>query len=444
MLASTRQDSLFSVTARVDDAEEYLAGLPYQRAFPVERELCLIRESDPRIDLIEGDNLLALRKLDEYVSGKVDVIYIDPPYNTGALHFAYEDRFGDSKNTSHSEWVDFMRERLEIAENLLARNGVIFIAIDDNEQARLRLLCDEIFGEENFVCQFIWHKTRKGKALSRVARQVTEYVVCFAKDKKLLGKEGLFGGDPGADVANPFHHRPNRPRQITFPPNTINTTMDDGVYPAGTYGDPADSLSVTISQPFEIKNGIIVTPLELFGRFRWTQANLDAELEEGDAEFHIRKGKFRIVFFKTKGHKAPSSLLDDRCGVGTYEEASKELEQLTGSKDFAYPKPVTLVKYLIKSVVKNRDAALILDFFAGSGVTGHAVSQLNSEIGGFRSCVLITDNSGKVNGAFVSDAGKSGICRSITSNRLARALSGDWASGQRESLPGSLVYRKLA
>ncbi len=443
MLSPSLQSSLFSVETTGDDLDDYLESLPYKDDFQVDRGLCLIREADPRIDLIEGDNLKALRKLLPHTRGMVDVIYIDPPYNTGALHFAYADKFGANQESSHSQWVEFMRARLELSFEMLAENGAIFIAIDDNEQARLRLLCDEIFGEQNFVCQFIWHKTRKGKALSRVARQVTEYVLCFAKNKKLISKEGFFGSDPGADVANPFHHRPNKPRLITFPPGVILTTMDDGTYPPGIYGDPSDSLSVDIKKEFVIKDGVIVTSLQLYGRFRWTQSNLDAELEDGDAEFHIRKGKFRIVFFKTKGHKAPSSLLDDKCGIGTYEEASKELEAIIGSKDFPYPKPVSLVKYLIKSVTKSRSAALILDFFAGSGVTGHAVSQLNAEIGGFRSCILITDNSGKVDGQFVSDANDQGICRSITSTRLVNSLSGAWSSGSRDPLPGSLVYRRL-
>ena len=400
--------------------------------------------TNPRIDLIEGDNLEALRRLISHVENKVDVIYIDPPYNTGALHFAYDDKFGPNAEASHAEWVSFMRDRLLVAYELLAPNGVIFIAIDDNEQARLRLLCDEVFGEENFICQFIWHKTRKGKALSRVARQVTEYVLCFAKSKKIVSKEGLFGSEPGADVANPFHHRPNKPRLITFPPNVINTTMEDGTYPPGIYGDPNDSLSVDVKKTFTINDGVIDSELEVYGRFRWTQRNLDAELENGDVEFHIRKGKFRIVFFKSTGHKAPSSLLDDRCGVGTYEEASKELCAITGSKGFIYPKPTSLIKYLVRSVTDKRPYALVLDFFAGSGATGHAVAQLNHELGGARSCILVTDNSGKINGKFVVDAGSQGICQAVTVDRLKRALSGDWHEGSHNSLPGSLVYRKIS
>lgn len=443
MLSPTLQGSLFVRPASDEACLEYLQELPWQEDFGIVAGNCLVREEDPRIDLVQGDNLEALRRLHRHLHGKVDAIYIDPPYNTGALHFAYEDKFGPNSDASHAEWVAFMRERLAIAFDLLAQDGVIFIAIDDNEQARLRLLCDEIFGEENFVCQFIWHKTRKGKALSRVARQVTEYVICFAKSKKLLGKEGLFGSQPGADVANPFHHRPNKPRLIIFPPNTIKTSMDDGDYKPGIYGDPNDSLSVEVKKPFRIRNGYIDTDLEVYGRFRWTQKNLDLELASGDVEFHIRKGKFRIVFFKSNGHKAPSSLLDDRCGVGTYEEASKDLESILGGKSFIYPKPTSLIKYLIKSVTINRPYALVLDFFAGSGATGHAVAQLNLETGGYRSCILVTDNSGKVDGRFVPDAGENGICQAITVKRLTRALNGEYSNEHRDPLPGSLVYRIL-
>ncbi len=443
MLNPYSQNSFFSRTATEEEVADYLRDLPWQEDFIIEPANCLIREEDPRIDLIQGDNLMALNRLRSSILGKVDVIYIDPPYNTGALHFAYADKFGPNADASHAEWVSFMRARLELAYEVLAEDGVIFIAIDDNEQARLRLLCDELFGEDNFICQFIWHKTRKGKALSRVARQVTEYVLCFAKSKKLVSKDGLFGSEPGADVANPFHHRPNKPRLVVFPPNTIRTSMLDGDYQPGIYGDPNDSLSAEVKKTFTIKDGWITTELEVFGRFRWTQKNLDAELINGDVEFHIRKGKFRIVFYKSNGHKAPSSLLDDRCGVGTYEEASKELECILGRQSFVYPKPASLIKYLIKAVTIKRPCALVLDFFAGSGATGQAVAQLNSEIGGFRSCILITDNSGKVNDRFVVDAGDEGICSAITLVRLKRVLTGAWSSGQVAGLPGSLVHRKI-
>lgn len=444
LLDTSRQPSIFGAALEDSEVQQYLSEQPWQDVLPIVPGFSLAREEDPKIEIIEGDNLPCLNALQRLIPGKVDVIYIDPPYNTGALHFAYKDKFAASLSESHAEWVQFMRQRLNVSRELLADDGVIFIAIDDNEQARLRLLCDEIFGEQNFICQFVWHKTKKGKALSRVARQVTEYVVCFAKNKRLLSKQGLFGSQPGADVANPFHHRPNKPRLVTFPPNVISTTMEDGIYKAGTYGDPDDSLSVNVRQPFEIENGVIVTELIVYGRFRWTQRNLDLELEKGDADFHIRKGKFRIVFFKSNGHKAPSSLLDSNSGVGTYEEASKELERILGSISFVYPKPTSLVKFLIKSVTKDRPYALVLDFFAGSGVTGQSVAELNSELGGFRSCILITDNSGKEGKRFVSEAGDSGICRSITRTRISNILTGQWALESKLPLPGSLIYRTLS
>jgi adenine-specific DNA-methyltransferase len=403
-------------------------------------ELSMAASNAPRCDLIEGENLSVLKALERTWAKRLTAIYIDPPYNTGSMGFAYRDRSeGRGQAARHESWTEFMRERLTVARKLLIEDGVIYISIDDNEQARLRILCDDVFGEDNFVAQFIWHKTKKGKALSRLARQVTEYVMCYAKDRDAMCKRGLYGSAADAELANPFFHRPNAPRDVTFPANIIETNWADGDYEAGVFGDPADTLSVRILEPFKITNGRISTPLVMHGRFRWQQSTLDEEIEAG-VRFSVRQGKFRIVFYRSDGHKAPLSLLDDRCGVGTYEEASAEVEDVLGYRPFIYPKPVRLVKYLMQAATWNRPDAVVMDFFAGTGTTGHAVAALNGEDGGNRRCILITDNSGKIEEEFVADAGNSGICRSITRARLEAAFTGRHASGRTAGLPGRLVY----
>lgn len=397
--------------------------------------------SAPVCDLIESENLKALHVLGHALRASVHVIYIDPPYNTGSQAFSYTDRQeARGADAQHASWSAFMRERLLLSAPLLRDDGVIFISIDDNEQARLRLLCDEVLGENNFVAQFVWHKTRKGKALSRTARLVTEYVLCYARDYRTLSRKGLWGSPADADLANPFFHRPNRPAVAVFPPGSIETNWADGDYEAGLYGPADDTLSPTVISPFSIAGGLVVTELRLRGRFRWQQSTLDKELASG-ARFALRKGKFRLVFFRDSGHKAPPTLLDDRCGVGTYEEASAEVTALLGHLPFVYPKPVSLIQFLIRAATHGDPHALVLDFFAGTGTTGHAVAALNALDGGARRCILITDNSGKQGKQFIPDAGDEGICRSIARKRLMAAFSGRGDVGR--VAPTSLCYWRL-
>jgi len=414
------------------------AELSLPAGFVLDKSLSLLKAGEPCCDLVESDNLAVLPALATELGGKVDCIYIDPPYNTGSQGFAYDDR--KDAGLQHQCWQDFMRKRLAFVPRLLADDGVIFISIDDNEQARLRLLCDELFGERNFVAQFVWHKTRKGKALSRLARQVTEYVLCYAKDRTVLSKRGLFGMAPLAHLPNPLGHRPNAERELRFPPGVLEVALRDGEHPAQQFGDPNDdSLTVQVRAPFRVERGVVATDFVVYGRFRWIQETLLEQIAEG-TRFAVRDGKFRIVFFRDTGHKAPSSLLDDRCGVGTYEEATAEVEALLGGSSFVYPKPVSLVRYLVRAATWNRPHATVMDFFAGTGTTGHAVADLNAADGGSRRTVLVTDNSGRTegDGAFVADAGDGGICRAIARRRLAAALAGDGAG--RPGLPGQLRY----
>ena len=385
-------------------------------------EASILREGGPICDLVEADNLDVLPQLPD---SSIDCIYIDPPYNTGSSALEYSDR------KTHAQWVDFVRSRLVHAARLLKDDGAMFVSIDDREQARLRLLCDEIFGEDNFVAQFIWHKTNRGKALSRVVRQVTEYVLCFAKNRKTLNRVGLFGSEKNLDSANPLGNRSNKRGELVFPPGQVKTNLDNGTHPAGFRGSREDTLSVEVIKPFEVQDGQIVSELSVFGRFRWVQETLNERIQQGTI-FEIRKGKFRIVFYSDVGHKAPSSLLDSRCDVGTNESATKGIFEILGNTDILclYSKPVSLVRYLLNSVVRDRKDAIVLDFFAGTGTTGQAVAELNEEDGGMRNCVLIT------NGEFRRYP-------RIAQQRLKVVFSGEAETG-RKSPPGSLrVFERI-
>ena len=379
-------------------------------------------ENAPKLELYEGDNLQILQRFQQDWRQMVDVVYIDPPYNTGQSHLGYFDRFGSRASDRHSSWRSFMRQRLLIARSMLKSDGAIFISIDDGEVAHLRILCDEIFGEDNFVAQFIWHKTRKGKALSRVARQVTEYVIAYAKDLRVLRPVGLFGMDTISDLPQPLGHRPNKPGTLIFPAGAIEFSLPDGRYEAGLYGDTTDSLSIEVKTAFDILDSVNATPVQLYGRFRWTQPMLTKSVRDG-VRFVVRDGKFRITFFRDGGHKAPSSLLDDRCGVGTYEEGTAEVMKLLGEPPPITPKPVSLVRYLLRAVTNGRPDAVVLDFFAGSGTTGHATLDLNASDGGRRRCILITDNSARTFDGYVADGGDQGICRALTARRLQAVLA---------------------
>ena len=184
----------------------------------------------PNHILIEGDNLEALTALAYTHEGKIDVIYIDPPYNTGNKDFVYNDRFVDKEDSyRHSKWLSFMSKRLRIAKRLLSDKGVIFISIDDNEQAQLKLLCDEIFGEQKFVGEIVWFKKRKGSFLSNKLVSMTEYILPYWNGKEVQ----LFGGLPSNTESQPIIKRTNSVKTLSFAPNIIKTKLPDGIYPKG-------------------------------------------------------------------------------------------------------------------------------------------------------------------------------------------------------------------
>lgn len=356
--------------------------------------------------LIKGDNLEVLKHLMGAYSEQVKMIYIDPPYNTGSDGFVYQDNrkftvdqlsslagidedeakrileFTSSSSNSHSAWLTFMYPRLYLARQLLRDDGVIFISIDDNEQAQLKVLCDEVFGEENFVDIFSWKKTETPANLSNKTKKAIEYIICYQKTLLTSAFRGL---KKESKSSNGLMNQTNSAHQLIFPENVIHTGIEDGLITAGTYG--TDSYEIKLLEDVVVKNGYFTTSVKLFGKFKWAQPNLDREISDG-TKISIRTKALSPSYEREEyDAEKPWNIIDRSFGVGTNENASSELDALIGINVFNFPKPTSLLEYVIQFISTSQD--IILDFFAGSGTTAHAVMQLNAEDGGNRQFICV-------------------------------------------------------
>lgn len=358
---------------------------------------------------IVGDNLDALKHMLGSYSGKIKCIYIDPPYNTGSDDFVYTDNFSFSKEelsekigiteeeagrilelagkSTHSAWMTFMYPRLTLARDLLSDDGVIFISIDDNEQANLKLMCDEVFGEENFIGKFNWTRKKKGAFLNKKFRVMTENILLYQKSDF----EGAFFGEKAySDKKQPIVKRTNALKELIFPKNLVFTTLKDGTYPSGLANRETE---ITFQEPFEVKNGKVLSELKTKARYIWTQEFLNDEIDKG-TEIHL-SNKFGFNVLRSDQDdkiKAPSDIIDSKLKVGTNEDASSEIAEIFNTEVgvmFDYTKPVSLINYLINMVTYNQKNSIIIDFFAGSSSTAHAVMQLNAEDGGNRKYIMV-------------------------------------------------------
>lgn len=342
--------------------------------------------------LLEGDNLHSLKLLEKTHKGKIDVIYIDPPYNTGNKDFIYDDCFVDKTDGySHSKWLSFMEKRLLIARELLSDEGVIFISIDDNEQAQLKLLCDN----DGAVAVYKWNKTATAPSLSQKVRNKYEYIVCYERIRNSINYNG--GTIDGGDI--PLLNRGNNVRDILFKKDSVKF-MFDGELKSGIYD------RVELKNDIKIVDGLADKDFTMSGEFKWTQETLNKEVDLGTT-FIVKSKKLSIRFIrKVIKSKRPSDIISkEECGVDTNEIAKRELLELVPNNSMDYPKPKSLISYLIKFNEDGRKNNIVLDFFAGSGTTGHAVMQLNKEDGGNRRYILCTNN-------------ENNICEEVTYQRL--------------------------
>lgn len=377
-----------------EDVEEQLRSM-----LPVFREVkerAIVSENPeaPNHILIEGDNLHALTALSYTHEGKVDVIYIDPPYNTGNKDFIYNDAYVDKEDTyRHSKWLSFMDKRLRLAKKLLSDNGVIFISIDDNEQAQLKLLCDEILNENNFIGNFIWTKKKKGSHLSKTIRSMTEYVLVYSKD---ISNTELFGEAAYSNKWQPLVKRTNSSKTLTFPKNFITTTLADQKIEKGIYGN--GSSSIEILNDIIIENQLIKSELIVNAPFVWTQKKLDEEITNGSQISLSSKFGFNTLRHDQDSKiKRPSTIINSEVGVGTNEDAYQELINIFNEEGvMTYPKPTSLIEYLLNTKTYFNKDAVILDFFAGTGTTLHATMALNEKDNGNRTCIIVTNNENKI------------------------------------------------
>lgn len=356
---------------------------------------------------ITGDNLEALKLLQESYLGKIDMIYIDPPYNTGD-DFIYHDNFKMTKKDSdvaegsldeegvrivkneesngryHSDWLTMMYPRLKLARNLLSDNGVIFVSIDDHEQANLKSLMDEIFGHSNYSGTYIWKRTDTPANLSKTIKQSTEYIITYKKtanNLKFNGVKKYSASNNGLmNQTNSFH-------TLIFPANKVDTNLPDGVYEAGEYG--TKSYKINLLENTKVYDHLFVEPVILEGRFKWNQSKLDNEINNGTV-VSIKTKSFSPSYEKKEyDAETPPSLIDREVGVGTNDTAQDYLNQLMGDRQvFDYPKPTSLIMYLFNFL--DNPNGVFLDFFAGSGTTADAVMRLNTKYGGNRKFIVTT------------------------------------------------------
>lgn len=358
-------------------------------------------DGKPTHILIEGDNYHSLTCLNYTHKGKIDLIYIDPPYNTGIKGrdiFRYKDKriinkYPDGTEIEkdnplkHSYWISFMYKRLELAKELLSDNGTILISIDDNEVANLKLIMNRIFGEDNFVGQWNWFKSATPPNLSYKIKKNVEYILGWEKKRNSQKYQGVKKESKSTD---PLTKPQNSFKKLIFPPKSIffKSIKNDRIEP-GIYG--TDKYPNTLLNELIIENHTNVNKVEFENRFTWQQDYLENQLK---ANTKIFCSKALVLSYKKDEYdnEVPPNLIDETVGVNTTEEAGRYLEAMFGKKVFDYPKPVDLIKYLIK--FKNN--SVILDFFAGSGTTAQAVMELNEEDKGSRQFILVTNNENDI------------------------------------------------
>lgn len=341
--------------------------------------------------LIEGDNYHSLTILQATHKEKIDVIYIDPPYNTGNKDFKYNDRYVDMEDGyRHSKWLSFISTRLELAKNLLTNKGVIFISIDDNEFAQLKLICDEIFGEENKIATLIWQSKDTVSNDAKFFSKQHEYIFCYAKNIKATSiglaarteKMNSVYKNPDFDSRGPWLATPINAKSgtekgkytITFP-NHVTWTPPNGTFPR-------------------------------YNQDRLMELYADNRLYFGKSGSGIPQKK--TFLSEVKNGVRMSSILSANL-FGSTRNSNAELAKLIGRGQFDNPKPTQLIKNILSLFPSD---ITVLDFFAGSGTTGQAVIELNEKDHGNRQFILCTNN-------------ENDICKNVTYKRIQKVIEGN-------------------
>ncbi|HEL1604319.1 TPA: site-specific DNA-methyltransferase [Streptococcus suis] len=392
--------------------------------------------------LLEGDNLHSLHLLEKTHAGRIDVIYIDPPYNTGNKDFKYNDKFVDKTDGyAHSKWLSFMSKRLEIARRLLSDSGVIFISIDDNEQAQLKLLCDEVFGEKNFLSQFIVENNPKGRKNSNFTSVTSEYCLAYSKNREVayfVENIPKSSSDMRLDEEGNYVH--NSGRRVVVGKNNFNKLVSNFLSEKhySLYFRKQDRAYKFIKEinidelNYDLsEQGFIRYISHRDGEFvenTYTQNKLeelihDNVLDFTDDKIYEKNLRSTIRIKNLLINRKYEAIIDNKKQIFEIDlkttSAKQQLAQLFGGESpFDYPKNLGLIRLLL--TLNKRKNMVVLDFFAGSGTTGHAVAQLNKEDGGNRKYILCTNN-------------ENNICEEVTYKRLTNI---------QDDLPHNLKYFK--
>lgn len=411
------------LTAELNSARKY--GLVWDKESTREQVVLLCETNIPVIQaeptfsirnggrnnvLIEGDNYHALCALNYVWKGRIDCIYIDPPYNTGHEDFSYNDKFvNEDDSYRHSKWLSMMQKRLALARELLADDGLIFLSIDDIEIANLTLLCNSIFGEKNHLATMVWKSKSGGANDSASIATDHEYILVYSKNYQYV----QVGKDIGATVTTSYNQEDEHGRY----------SLDRLDKQSLGYHE---SLDFPIIGPDGREYRVIhKNPAKKQARWRW---GADTVRERYDELVFKWPYVYTKNYEKKAGQTPRTILFEDR--FGRTRTGSTDLRAVIGTQNiFTYPKPVALIKYLVSIGCKKE--GVVLDFFAGSGTTGQAVLELNKEDGGNRSFILCTNNEGN-------------ICSGVTYPRLKTVITGKRPDGSEYSsgLPGNLFYFK--
>lgn len=452
IVAAPQDENTGNLLTYLSEIEEDIKGKKYGLVFEEHREAIdeilathtpvLSEDTNLFIDnggqmnfLIEGDNLASLQLLEKTHKGRIDLIYIDPPYNTGNKDFVYDDIFVDTNDTfRHSKWLSFIEKRLEIAKRLLSNNGVIFISIDDNECVNLELLCNQIFSEQNKIANLPRVIKRGGKSTDNIAKNHDSLLI-YAKNKSFtIFNRVILNDDQSKNLTDEYYSERGSYR--------LNQCLD------------YDSLQYNESMDYEIEidgekfyaggskegweNRHKGQHKKIDWVWRWSKSLFEWGLKNGFVV--VKNGKRKRIYtktytncsigkdfngnycvIKTENSKAYDSLFFVENSFSN-DNGKKELDRIGLTTKFDYPKPTTLIVECIK-MISMHPSPIILDFFAGSGTTGHAVMKLNAEDGGNRKFILCTNN-------------ENNICRNVTYERIKRVI-------EKEGYNASLKYYKI-
>ncbi|PZO31432.1 MAG: site-specific DNA-methyltransferase [Flavobacteriaceae bacterium] len=358
---------------------------------------------------IEGDNLEVLKLLQKSYAGKIKMIYIDPPYNTGK-DFVYKDNYKDnlknyqqitgqvddegnklstnseSDGRYHSNWLNMMFPRLWLAKNLLKEDGVIFISIDDNEVENLKKIGNEVFGEDAFITTFCWEKKKKPSFLNRNLGTKFEYIHVFAKHRESTGPFSVELTTEGKKY--PFNNAGNGISVLKFPAKAVKFHLDDTIIKPQNMSE--GKIKTTLLDEVIIKNNLNQNEFRLEGEWRYSQDKLNQIVENGE-EIIISKIPFRPNHVKSGGEikKMHNLLTVKHYDISTNEDADFEQTQLLGQSYFDYSKPTGLIKLFIKAFMHSDLEGIVLDFFSGSGTTADAIMQMNLEDNGKRKSIQV-------------------------------------------------------